>query len=100
MTHGAEVSQVDQLEVLNRVRGFVRENFLYASPHVQLADSDQLLAAGIVDSMGVIEMLEFLQQEFGLTIPDDDVTEANLGSLSAIAEYVVAHREPPGLVAG
>jgi len=79
-----------QQEVLNRVREFVRQNFLYASPDAQLADSDQLLEAGVVDSMGVIEMLEFIQHEFGVTVPDEDVTEANLGSMSAIAAYVVA----------
>jgi acyl carrier protein len=86
----SEVSLVDHQEVLKRVREFVRQNFLYASPDVQVADSDLLLEAGVVDSMGVIEMLEFLQHELGVTVPDNDVTEENLGSMAAIAAYVVA----------
>ena len=90
MSNGAEVSLVQHHEVLNRVRKFVRQNFLYASPDMQVADSEQLLEAGVVDSMGVIEMLEFLQHEFGVTVPDEDVTEENLGSMQAIATYVVA----------
>ena len=79
---------MDQQDVLNRVRSFVRQNFLYASPEADLTDSEQLLEAGIVDSMGVVELLEFIQSEFGIVIPDDDITETNLGSLLAIAGYV------------
>lgn len=90
MNNGAEVSLVHHQDVLNRVRGFVRQNFLYASPDVQVADAELLLEAGIVDSMGVIEMLEYLQHEFGVSVPDEDVTEENLGSMAAIAAYVVA----------
>jgi acyl carrier protein len=77
-------------EILERTRAFVRETFLYMRPDFPLGDRDRLLAKGIVDSMGVAEVLGFLEAEFGVTVADDDITEENLGTLSAIAHYVAA----------
>ena len=75
-------------EVLERTRSYLQENFLYMRPDVELKDDDALLQKGVVDSMGVIEVLEFLKEEFGVVIEDEEITEENLGSLSAIAEFV------------
>ena len=80
-------------EVLERVRKFVRETFMYAQPNAPLAEDVLLLKRGVIDSMGVVELIEFIQAEFGIQIPDEDVTEDHLGSLGAIADYVVSRRE-------
>jgi acyl carrier protein len=76
------------LEILERTRAYVRDNFLYMRPDFALGDGDRLLAKGIVDSMGVAELLGFLETEFGVAVADEDITEENLGSLNAIAQYV------------
>ena len=55
---------------------------------VRLAESDSLLGQGIIDSMGVIELVQFIQDTFGVTVEDEEITELNLGSLAAIARYV------------
>jgi acyl carrier protein len=74
--------------IISETRTFVVENFLYARPDYALGVDDSLLQAGIMDSMGVIELVEFVQTAFGVEVKDNDITEANLGSLSAIASYV------------
>lgn len=74
--------------VLAQVRDFVTENFLYARPDFVLGDTDALLGTGIVDSMGVMEIVVFLEEQFGLVVDDVDITEENLGSLQAITAYV------------
>jgi len=53
-----------------------------------LGDDDPLLAKGVIDSMGVMEMIGFLTSEFGIAVADEEVTEENLGSVSAIARFV------------
>jgi len=77
-------------EILERTRTYVRDNFLYMRPDFLLGDDDPLLAKGGIDSMGVLELLSFLETEFGVSVPDEEVTVANLGSLSAIARFVAA----------
>ncbi len=75
-------------EILERTRAYVRDNFLYMRPDFVLGDDDPLLAKGVIDSMGVMEVIGFLTSEFGIAVADEEVTEENLGSLSAIARFV------------
>ena len=82
--------QVTETQVIERVRGFLAENFLYMRPDFVLDEGASLLETGVIDSMGVLEVLNFLEDEFGVKAADDEVTEANLGSLRAIAAFVVA----------
>jgi acyl carrier protein len=82
---------MDKTEILARVRSFVNENFMYMRPDFTLADDASLMGNGIVDSMGVMEMIEFLESEFGVKVDDAEITEENLGSLNAISEFVRAN---------
>ena len=79
-------------EILSSVRAFLQENFLYMKPEYVLSNDDSLLKKGIVDSMGVLEVLSFLDDSFGVSPSNDEVTEANLGTPNAIARFVAAKR--------
>ncbi len=74
-----------------RIRAFVTENY-YVGDAVAFDDDTPLLDTGIVDSTGVLEIVAFLEQEFGLTIPDRDIRPANLDSIARIAAYVARAR--------
>ena len=75
--------------VLARTRAYIVENFLYTRPDMQLADDDRLLEKRIVDSMGMIELVTFLEDEFGVTLENDEITEENFATLGAIAQFVM-----------
>ena len=79
-----------EADVIQPVSDFIRENFLYMKPDFQLSPDDRLLEQGIIDSMGVVELLTFVQDHFGFQAADEEITEENLGSLRAIARYVVS----------
>jgi len=83
---------MDETAVLARTRAFVTETFLYMRPGFTLGDQDRLLQRGVIDSMGVMELIAFLRSEFGVDVADDDITESNLGTLADIARYVTAKR--------
>ena len=74
--------------VRERIRDFIRESFLYMSPQIAVHDDDRLLERGIIDSMGVVEMLGFIEDEFGVSVADDEITEANFGSIRAVSDFV------------
>lgn len=75
-------------EIITRVRTYVSENFLYMRQGFEFADTDSLLGRGIIDSMGVVELITFLQDEFNVAVEDGDITEENFGTLDAIGRYV------------
>jgi acyl carrier protein len=70
------------------LRTFVTDNFLYLHPDVELDDADDLLAMGIIDSLGFVELVEEVQARYDVTVDDLDITEQNFGSLAAMAGYV------------
>jgi acyl carrier protein len=81
---------VSESGIRNRLRAFVQENFLYAMPDFELGDDDRLLEKGVVDSMGVAEMIAFVESEFGVVTSDEEVSETNFGTLNAIARFIAA----------
>ena len=83
---------VTETDVLADVRTFLEKEFLYMRPDFTLQDDDSLLKSGVVDSMGVLEVLDHLEASFGVRAGEDEITNANLGSLRAIARFVVRKR--------
>ena len=81
---------MQESEIIARVRGFIEENFLYMRPEFELADDDRLLERGVVDSLGVVEMLTFIENEFGVCAAEEEISEANLGSLRSVARFVMS----------
>ena len=75
-----------------RLRDYVTENFLYMRPGFALGNDDSLMGRGIIDSIGVMELVTFVQEEFGVTVEDDAITEENFGTIAAITRFVDARR--------
>jgi acyl carrier protein len=79
------------MEVLGKVRTFVATNF-YVAEGASLSDDASLLDAGIVDSTGVLEVVQFLESEFGLTVLDDEIVPENVDSIARIAAFIERKR--------
>jgi acyl carrier protein len=80
--------QTAQTEIIARVRGYLHENFLYMHSNFQLGNDDRLLEKGVIDSMAIVEVISFVESEFGVSASEDEVSDANFGSLSGIARFV------------
>jgi acyl carrier protein len=79
-------------EIVTQVRAFVEDNFLFLHPDVELTDEDDLLAVGVVDSLGFVELVDEVQSRYDVAIADVEITEENFGSIAAIARFVERKR--------
>lgn len=79
------------MSVKETMRQFVRENFYIAAPEL-LSDDTSLLEQGIVDSTGILEVVTFIEDTFGITVDDADMTPENLDTINGIAAYVMSKR--------
>jgi acyl carrier protein len=75
------------MEIADRVRAFIMTNF-YQARKFRIADEDSLLDRGIVDSTGVLELVAYLEAEFGLAIADDDIVPDNMDSIGSIGRFI------------
>ncbi len=75
------------MELKEQVRAFVTSNFYVADP-AALDDGASLLERGIVDSTGMLEVIHFIEDTFGITIEDSEMLPDNLDSIERIANFV------------
>jgi acyl carrier protein len=79
-------------DVGERFRVFVQRTFRL--PHGgALEDDASLLASGIVDSLGVLELVNFAEQEFRIVLDNDDLLPENFESIAALARLVERKRQ-------
>jgi acyl carrier protein len=72
-------------DVTDKLRGFLEENVLFGEGTVT---DDQDLVGGILDSLALLQFVEFVETEFGFEVTDADMVPANFQSLSAVEHYI------------
>lgn len=89
------------MNVQQRVRQFVLENFYVTDP-AELADDASLIQGGWIDSTGMLEVITFVEEEFGIKISDTEMVPENLDAIERIAAFVARKRAsaPPLPAAG
>lgn len=85
-------------ELGREVRRFVASNYIVDVDASDFPGSASLTEAGILDSMGVLELVLFLEESYGLAIADDEVTPENLDTVDRIVAFLglkLAEAEQP-----
>ena len=72
---------------VDEIRSFVIETFLFGNPE-RLTDTTPLLESHIVDSTGILEIVMFLEDRYGIRIEDNELTPDNLNSIERIASML------------
>ena len=57
-----------------------------------LKEDQDLLSAGIIDSLGILQLVAFMEKQLGIQVPDEDVIFENFQSIRTMAEYVAQHQ--------
>lgn len=75
------------IDIKEQVRAFVTSNFYVADP-AALDDGASLLDRGIIDSTGVLEVIFFIEENFGITVEDSEMLPENLDSIERITQFI------------
>jgi acyl carrier protein len=82
---------VTEEQVAERVERYVRTQFRVAPGDQRFSRSLALFEAGYVDSVGVVELLAFLSEEFAVQLPDDALMSEEFSTITGIAAIVCRH---------
>jgi acyl carrier protein len=69
------------------VRAFIVENFLYGQDD-NFSENDSFLEKGIIDSTGVLELVSFVEEKFGIDVQDQELVPDNFDSLGKLSAYI------------
>jgi acyl carrier protein len=74
--------------VVDEVRAFIVNSLGWHGSADQLTDDLQLIQAGVLDSIGILSLVEFLESNYHITVQDSEIIAAHLGSLTGIEQFV------------
>ncbi|MDA8361459.1 MAG: acyl carrier protein [Gammaproteobacteria bacterium] len=77
------------MDIKNRLRTYISDNFLMGLNGGVIGDDTSFLDAGIIDSTGVIELVSYLEENYGITVEDAEMVPENLDSMAAIERYIL-----------
>ena len=72
----------------DRIRRFIVDELRWPGRAEDLAAETSLIDDGIIDSLGIVKMIAFLEREFGIRIDDEEVLPRNFETIDAIATFL------------
>jgi acyl carrier protein len=81
-------------DISGALRRFIGENFMFQEDLQSLGDDASFLENGIIDSTGVLELVCFLENTFGIEVADEEMLPENLDSIRAVTAYVSRKTRP------
>ncbi len=82
--------------IASEIRGFVVSNFLFGQDDGCLTEDGSFLESGIIDSTGVLELVAFVEQRYGISVGDKELLPENLDSVANLSRFVARKLEAPG----
>jgi len=76
------------MQTETKVREFVLKNYLFTTEQSALKSEDSFMKSGIMDSTGILEMIMFLHDEFGVDVMDDEMVPENLDSVNNVVAFL------------
>ena len=76
------------MDTRNDIRTFILDNFMLGRKPEELEDSISLLDMGIIDSTGILELVEFVEKSYGVKIEDHELVPENLDSIDNLVNFI------------
>lgn len=74
----------------DNIHRFILDNYLFTDDPGQLGLDDSLLGRGIVDSTGILEVILFIEEQYGVKVADNDMIPENLDSVNRITAFIAS----------
>lgn len=76
------------MDTKNIFKTFINNHFLKGAKSIALHDDTLFIDAGIIDSVGVLELVAFIEETFGFRVEDEELIPENLDSINRLVTYV------------
>ena len=75
-------------DTVQEIRKFIFDNFLFDAAEEDLGNDDSFLEQGVIDSTGVLELVEWLEETFDFSVDDEELIPENLDSVNNLAVFI------------
>lgn len=75
------------MQLKSEIKNFIVENFLYGQNN-GLGDDISFLGKGLIDSTGVLELVAFIEERYGVSVADEELIPDNFDSVNKLSNYI------------
>lgn len=83
---------VSDADLKKEIRGFVERRLATREGTSTVTDDESLVDRGVIDSMGIFQLVAFLEEKFSIRVGDDEISHDNFRSVNAILKFVTSKR--------
>ena len=73
---------------IEKIRAFIFSNFLFDADQGALENDTSFMEQGIIDSTGILELVEWLEETFSIKVEDDELIPGNLDSVNRLGQFI------------
>jgi acyl carrier protein len=78
------------MSVERKVKLYILENFLFTNDEAALSSDVSFQKKGLLDSTGILEVITFIEDEFGIKVEEHEMIPENMDSINKIVRFVEA----------
>ena len=79
---------MDTLQRKEMIKSFIVGRLAKKNEHMDIGYDDNLIVSGIVDSLGIIQLIDYLERTFSIRIKDEDMVPENFETVDCIDHYL------------
>ncbi len=76
------------MDLKEKIRKFIESNLVVFEEEANFSDSDNIFEMGFVNSLFAMKLVNYIEQEFGITVDNDDLEISNFSSVDRIFQYI------------
>lgn len=76
------------MSVKQKIREFILANYMFTDDQSRLPDEESFMQSGAMDSTGILELIMFIEESFGIKVADEEMIPANLDSVHNVTAFV------------
>jgi methoxymalonate biosynthesis acyl carrier protein len=81
------------MELKEKIRKFIESNLVVFEDEAEFSDSDNIFEMGFVNSLFAMKLVNYIEQEFGITVDNDDLEISNFSSVDRIYQYIEGKKQ-------
>lgn len=81
------------MEIKQKIREFIESNLVVFEDEAVFSDDDNIFQMGFVNSLFAMKLLGYIEQEFGITVGNEDLDIANFSTLNNIVRLIEKHMQ-------
>ncbi len=79
-------------QIKEAVKGYIVENFMFGNESEPIREDDSFIERGIIDSTGIMELIDYIENKYDISLDDKELVPENLDSLNNLSRFILSKK--------